>query len=108
MIRILKKDEVPAAEIFARSTPTVNVSGAVAEILRNVRERGDAAVLDYTERFDGVKLESLTVSPEEMAEGVAKVEPAFLRVLERAAATTETSFSFASSAAKSPSPVKTS
>ncbi len=86
MIRILKKDEVPAAEIFARSTPTVNVSGAVAEILRNVRERGDAAVLDYTERFDGVKLESLTVSPEEMAEGVAKVEPAFLRVLKRAAA----------------------
>ncbi|MBQ8072188.1 MAG: histidinol dehydrogenase [Clostridia bacterium] len=86
MIRILKMGEVPAAEIFARTMPTVDVSDTVAEILRQVRTRGDAALKEYTEKFDGARLESLLVTPEEMAEAMAAVEPEFLRVLEKAAA----------------------
>ena len=86
MIRILKMGEVPAAEIFARTMPTVDVSDTVAEILRQVRARGDAALKEYTEKFDGARLESLLVTPEEMAEAMAAVEPEFLRVLEKAAA----------------------
>ena len=86
MIRILKMGEVPAAEIFNRNMPTVNVTDTVAEILRNVRERGDEALKEYTARFDGAALDSLTVSPEEMEEALAQVEPEFLRVLEKAAA----------------------
>ena len=86
MIRILKMGEVPAAEIFNRNMPTVNVTDTVAEILRNVRERGDEALKEYTARFDGAALDSLTVSPEEMEEALALVEPEFLRVLEKAAA----------------------
>ena len=53
MIRILKYGEVSNDEIFARSMPTVNVTDKVAEIIRNVRERGDEALLEYTEKFDG-------------------------------------------------------
>ena len=86
MIRILKMGEVPAAEIFNRNMPTVNVTDTVTEILRNVRERGDEALKEYTARFDGAALDSLTVSPEEMEEALAQVEPEFLRVLEKAAA----------------------
>ena len=86
MIRILKMGEVPAAEIFNRNMPTVNVTDTVAEILRNVRERGDEALKEYTARFDGAALDSLTVSPEEMEEALALVEQEFLRVLEKAAA----------------------
>ena len=86
MIRILKMGEVPAAEIFNRNMPTVNVTDTVAEILRSVRERGDEALKEYTARFDGAALDSLTVSPEEMEEALALVEPEFLRVLEKAAA----------------------
>ncbi len=33
------------------------VNQIVLDVLRNVRERGDAAVLEYTERFDRLKLE---------------------------------------------------
>ncbi len=40
---------------------------AVARILREVRAEGDAAVLRYSEAFDGVAYPSLTVSPEEVA-----------------------------------------
>ena len=36
---------------------------AVKEILAAVREQGDAAVLAYTERFDGVALDALRVPP---------------------------------------------
>ena len=86
MIRIMKYGEVPNSEIFARSMPTVRVEETVAEILRNVKERGDEALREYTARFDGAKPESLTVTPEEMEEGLRQVEPAFLSVLEKAAA----------------------
>ena len=37
MIRILKYGEVSNREIFDRAMPTVNVTDAVAEIIRNVR-----------------------------------------------------------------------
>jgi len=50
MIRILKYGEVPNSEIFMRNMPTVDVSDTVAEIIRNVRERGDEALREYTER----------------------------------------------------------
>ena len=86
MIRIMKYGEVPNSEIFARSTPTVNVADKVAEILRNVRERGDEALREYTERFDHAKPESLTVTQEEMKEALESVDPDFIRILERAAA----------------------
>ncbi len=85
MIKILKMGEVSAAEIFRRNTPTVNVTDTVAEILRQVRERGDAALREYTRKFDGADLENLLVTEAEMAEAVASVEPEFLRVLEKAA-----------------------
>ena len=86
MIRIMKTGDVPDAEIFARSMPTVNVADTVAEIIRNVRERGDEALREYTEKFDHVKLDSLIVTETEMAEGLASVEPEFMAVLEKAAA----------------------
>ena len=70
MIRIMRMGEVPAKEIFARNNPTVNVTDTVAGILAEVRRRGDAALKEYTEKFDGAKLESLLVSPEEMEEAL--------------------------------------
>ena len=86
MIRIMKYGEVSNEEIFARTMPTVNVTDAVAEIIRNVRERGDTAVKEYTEKFDHVKTGGLLVTPEEMEEALAKTEPEFIAILEKAAA----------------------
>ncbi len=86
MIRIMKYGEVPNSEIFARSLPTVNAAETVAEIIRNVRERGDEALREYTEKFDRAKPESLTVTDAEMKEALDGMDPEFLRILEKAAA----------------------
>ena len=47
---------------------------AVRRVLADVRQRGDAALRDWTQRIDGVALEDLAVPPEAMArayEGLA-------------------------------------
>ena len=44
----------------------------VREILGAVREKGDAAVLEYTERFDRVKLDALEVTKAEIEAGNSK------------------------------------
>lgn len=85
MIKILKMGEVSNEEIFARDNPTANVSDAVASIIAEVRAGGDKALLACTERFDGVKLDSLSVSREEIDEAYKTVGPAFLAVLQEAA-----------------------
>ncbi len=85
MIRILKYGEVSPDEVFARSVPEVDVAGIVADIIADVRERGDAALFDYCEKFDKVKLSALEVSPAEFDAAMRAVEPEFIRVLETAA-----------------------
>ncbi len=85
MIKILKYGEVENSEIFARAVPTVNVEDTVAEIIRNVRERGDSALLEYTERFDKASLASLIVTKEEIDEAFSLVEPEFIEIIEKAA-----------------------
>ena len=85
MIQILKYGEVANDEIFARVVPTVDVAGIVADIIQNVRARGDAALYEYCEKFDKAKLDTLQVSAEEIAEARAAVEPEFIRILEEAA-----------------------
>ena len=47
MIKIMKYGQVPNSEIFARVSPSVNVEEIVADILANVRARGDSAVEEY-------------------------------------------------------------
>ncbi len=85
MIQILKYGEVPSEEIFARVVPTVDVAGIVADIIANVRRRGDAALYEYCEKFDKAKLTCLQVTAEEIAEARAAVEPRFIAILEEAA-----------------------
>lgn len=85
MIRILKYGEVPNKDIFARVMPGTNVKSIVAEIIENVKNKGDNALFEYCEKFDKAKLASLEVSEEEINEAVSIVEPRFLEVLEKAA-----------------------
>ena len=86
MIQIYPYGEVAPEKIFSRVVPTVDVTAIVADIIRTVRAEGDAALYAYTEKFDGAKLECLQVSPEEIEEALALVEPRFIDVLKTAAA----------------------
>ncbi len=86
MIKIYQYNAVKKEEIFARFNPTASVSGAVSDIIATVVERGDAALKEYACKFDGVTLENLEVTQEEIDEAYAKADQEFIAVLEEAAA----------------------
>ncbi|MDO4803209.1 MAG: histidinol dehydrogenase [Lachnospiraceae bacterium] len=59
---------------------------AVAEILHNVRKSGDAALFEYTRKFDGADIcpDNFIVSKEEEREAYEKTDPALLDVIRKA------------------------
>ena len=85
MIKIYDRNEVPEEEIFRREEETADVSAPVADILRDVKARGDAALLDYARRFDRAELSALEVTPRELEEGAAQVDGEFTQILREAA-----------------------
>ena len=58
----------------------------VADIVAQVKERGDEALFDYTARFDGVKLsrETVPVTEAEVEEAYRRVDPSLLQVIRKA------------------------
>lgn len=90
----MKIYKYPAKESWSEllKRPTLDVEalrGTVSEVLQRVRTEGDRAVKEYEEKFDKVQLTSLAVTPEEMAEGVARVAPELKSAIELAHANIE-------------------
>ncbi len=85
MIRIFKYGEVENDAIFAREDLSSGVEATVAEIIADVRKRGDAALYAYARKFDGAELTSLEVTAAEIDAAFAAVEPRFLDILREAA-----------------------
>lgn len=61
---------------------------AVADIIANVREKGDQAVFDYTSQFDkwDCDAEHIRVTEAEIEKAFAEADPAFIAVMEKSAA----------------------
>ncbi len=57
----------------------------VRRIIENVRRRGDAALFEYTEKFDGAKLRNLEISRKQITSAVNKVDKKLVAALELAA-----------------------
>jgi histidinol dehydrogenase len=76
-----------AALLEMKREDTPEVDEVVAAIIADVRARGDAAVIDLTERFDRLALtpETLAFSRDEIAAAVETVPPDERAALERAA-----------------------
>ena len=85
VIRILNAAETEPAELTKPRGSHKDVSKVVREILETVRTEGDSALIRLTERYDGVRLDDLSVTQEEMEKGLAGVDADFLKVLETAA-----------------------
>lgn len=87
MIRILRLNEIDKDEILCRSIGSYpEFEKSVSEILATVEKEGDVALYAYAARFDKVELSSLIVSREEIDEAFAKVDPAYIEILRKAAA----------------------
>lgn len=87
MIPIIEDKNQQISELTKTNTAgTSDYAAVVQDILDNVKEQGDAALIDYTAKFDGAEIAAIRVSEEEITAGMAKVDPAFLQVLQRAKA----------------------
>jgi histidinol dehydrogenase len=64
-----------AASVRALAPAGVSVSGTVSEIVASVRTRGEQALLEYVERFDGVEDQALKVEPHELQEALDALDP---------------------------------
>lgn len=67
------------------SEEKASVEQAVREIVGKVKAEGDRAVLAYTEKFDGLRLDNLRVAPEEVKAAYSKVSSGTLEDLKFAA-----------------------
>ncbi len=65
---------------------SIRVSDIVSEMIRDVRERGDAALQDYSLRFDQCSRDSLRVGPDEIKAAYAQVSEQEIQDLKEAAA----------------------
>ena len=86
MIKIYDINKLTLEEILSRETSATGVEEIVADIIANVKKNGDAALYEYCEKFDKVKLSSLEVTPEEIEEAMNLVEPKFIEIIKEAAA----------------------
>ena len=91
MIPILNYADRQALQerLLSRSQLTdETVTQRVKDIVRDVRARGDAALFEYTERFDGAKLDaaSVQVTPEEIRAAYDAAEKPWIDAMREAAA----------------------
>lgn len=75
------------ASLLARPVmDSSTLESAVQTVLSEVKRRGDAALFEYTSRFDGVQLNKLQVSEHEIQEAANLVSPALKEAMQLAAA----------------------
>lgn len=86
MITIYGQNEIKSGQVFERNAPMTDVSAAVTGIINEVKAKGDQALISFTEKFDKVKLTSLSVTEKEINEAFEQTEPEFIRILQKAAA----------------------
>jgi histidinol dehydrogenase len=77
-----KEQEVLAKQLGRTVSFDPESARTVDDILHRVRTEGDAAVLDFTERFQGVRLTDMKVTPEEIEEAYASADAGFIAILE--------------------------
>ncbi len=89
-MRIIRLNEESRQDILAnllKRDPNnyIGYEDKVREIVENVKNRRDEALLEYTKKFDGVDLAAaqLRVTEEEIAEALSLVEPSLLSVMEK-------------------------
>ena len=87
MRRVILKPGEAFSNKHLKRTGAFNAAAltAAADIIQDVRERGDAALRAYTEQFDGVRLENFRVPQLAIDEAVAYVDDATAKALRQAA-----------------------
>ena len=85
MIKIIKDNLNNRQQIFNVVEEKLDLSESVAKILDDVKNQGDLALSNYTEKFDKVSLKNFKVTKQEIEEAVSQIDQEFLDVLKEAA-----------------------
>ena len=84
MIKIVKAADYEAAR-KAQPAASDTVTSVVAEIIANVKARGDDALREYTKKFDGCELDNFELPRSALDDAVHAAGPEYTGVMERAA-----------------------
>ena len=84
-MKIFRYEETDKSRLLMRSMESSGVGPAVAEILAQVRARGDEALYEFCERFDGARPDALEVPQAEIDAAYASLDPALRDAMELAA-----------------------
>ncbi len=74
-IKLLKRSKIGA----------VGVLDTVSKIIGDIRHKGDRSLLEYSEKFDGVKLEKLQINNEDLENSITEVNDELIDALKQAA-----------------------
>ncbi|MBI5231565.1 MAG: histidinol dehydrogenase [Coriobacteriales bacterium] len=88
-IELARGERLSESDIARSGGLDAEVLGVAQRIVDDVKARGDIALFEHTEKLDGVKLESLRVTREEIEAAVKAVEPEFLDAMTSAAGAIE-------------------
>lgn len=89
-MKIIKKDKIEAEIKLLKEKSAVGLDlpqeKTVREIIKNVRNKGDKALVDYAKKFDKVSLETdeIKISETEIKEAYDKVSSAYLEAIKEA------------------------
>ncbi len=62
-----------------------DIEKTVKRIINDIKEGGDHALIDYTERFDGVRLNSISIPQDRLSEATKEIPERLLRALKTSA-----------------------
>ena len=85
MIKIINIENAAKEDILTRDIKLESgVEAIVADIIKNVKENGDAALKEYSLKFDKAEISNLRVTAEEIEAAYQSEDPALIETLEKA------------------------
>ena len=86
-LRDLPSSQADLARVIPRAITDVNAASAVAaQLISDVRERGEEALIEQAERLDGVRPERIRIHADEVSQAVRSLDPLVRDALEVAIA----------------------
>ena len=85
MIKIIKAADAKTQDILTRDIKTKSgVEDIVTDIIENVKANGDAALFEYSKKFDSAELKSLEVTKEEIESAYNSEDRDYINTLQKA------------------------
>lgn len=89
-MRLIKEPQIKTfmkslGERTSLNTPKSSIQNVVEKIINDVKRGGDKAVKKYTEKFDSIKLKSLSIDKNEIDSSAKKAGKEFLKAMKLAA-----------------------